>query len=939
MMQELDLSWKKGVSLTLLIALTLSLIWTAPYASAEETVSSAETTESPSESKDETVTEEASGDNPQETALEEENQPDDEPVDDSSSQESNESANEENEEASMVALSTAEIEAGAASTEENRTNTNDFETNSSPEEGSQESSNSPEDEVESAGGTGNSSGGSSPDADNEEEVMQITNSSGTDEVMQTTLATSTETTPITVANTVINSITTALAATTTTIGTATSSATSTPVTIQSGEAIALANIINIVNSNFINSDGVVFFSNFFDAITEALDLRKLYDSLSNFGCSLTDCDNDSTTVNLSNNASIENFLLLQAMTGGNLISGAQNGVINTGNAYAGLNLVNVANMNFIDSNYLLVTLNAFNDVNNDIIFPSTDLLLSSLAYSPRSAQINVNNNATVNNNVNIDADSGGNVLETANGGSITTGATGATSNVFNQINTSLIGGQNITILFRIHGDWVGEVFGAPDDLLWYQSPDGSIILFDSNSGTSGSQNAGALNLNAANYASINNHVNVVALTGENQITGTETGLISTGNAYAGANIVNLANGNVVGRNWVLAIVNIFGDFKGNIAFGRPDLWVGEMVDAPSKVKNGSVLKYKFTVINNGDSPATQVTLEDQYASEFLTIKNASMPFTVTTDGKLRFNIGKIPRGGAVEISYEAEVTGTTPGQELTNVVRVKGRETDNNIQDNTDTATVETSGRGGSNSKPKKREMAREVREVPLLMGVAETGMDILRVKRVFKNFPLTVAYPSMRQVVVLYNPTQSTIPAVKFEDILHDPDGNPVQTEVWDLGDVLPGEEIELGYTLTFKSTAAPGAYKLYSKITTGTGARDTHENGTVWFTTGLLPEELPSFLNEIELLAPRLTSVPIYFASSLTDMNAKTYENLFYQFDEGGILLPALSSHSMSTATRQQNTFGELSGWLNKLYLYLSSLVAKVVPAIAYAWGNTQD
>ena len=44
---------------------------------------------------------------------------------------------------------------------------------------------------------------------------------------------------------------------------------------------------------------------------------------------------------------------------------------------------------------------------------------------------------------------------------------------------------------------------------------------------------------------INNNVSVIALTGNNRVTDANTALISTGNAYAGANIVNVANSNVI----------------------------------------------------------------------------------------------------------------------------------------------------------------------------------------------------------------------------------------------------------------------------------------------------------------------------------------------------------------------------------------------------------
>src|SRR5690606_13875134 len=123
---------------------------------------------------------------------------------------------------------------------------------------------------------------------------------------------------------------------------------------------------------------------------------------------------------------------------------------------------------------------------------------------------------------------------------------------------------------------------------WMDDGEGGIYIFD-NQGGGGT--GGNTNISATNTASITNNVDVVALTGENAISGSETALICTGTAYAGANIMNVANATVVGRNWMLAIINILGDFNGNIAFGRPDLWIGGQANVPNAIKNGNEIEY------------------------------------------------------------------------------------------------------------------------------------------------------------------------------------------------------------------------------------------------------------------------------------------------------------------------------------------------------------
>lgn len=722
---------------------------------------------------------------------------------------------------------------------------------------------------------------------------------------------------------------TSSAAMSTTMSEPTASTSTSGVTIESGTAVAMANVLNIVNTNFVNSDGVVFFSNFLDAIVEALDLRALYASIADASCSLISCDDASTTVQVSNAVLLQNLISLQAQSGQNTIEGGSSGTINTGDAYAGLNLVNIANMNFVDSNYLLVTMNAFSDVNNDIIFPSADALLANLAASPSDASIALQNTGSVSNDVVVDASSGSNTLETEQGGSISTGSSGATSNVFNQLNASLVGGQQIMILLRVHGDWVGEVFGAPDDLLWYENPDGGVMLLDGGSGA-GTTGGGSLAVNGTNDASIENDVQVVALTGENRITGTETGLISTGNAYAGANIVNMANGNVIGRNWVLAIINIFGDFKGNIAFGRPDLWVGEVIEAPKKIRNGSTLNVALTVMNNGDSPATNVVLEDDFEEDHLQITDSSVPYERTSNGKRRFNLGKIPPGGAVEVTYEASVFGTKPGQELVSTSQVVSRETDNNLTDNTETASVRTYRSSGGSGFRVRRLPGEAITAETASLATTTTAGARLEVKRVFKTFSLTTDFPSMRQVVMLRNPTNQTISGVTFKDIMTTSDGVVTNEEVWDLGDILPHESIELGYTLTFAPAASPGTYQLHSQVRTAVGGEDTHTNGTVVLQEGTVPLAAaipPQTMGQVAGLVAQTVD-----AQTLDRATPKWFGSGFFNLQNIGDVLTTLPGrHFVSTSPNQYGAFTAWwSDWFGRLSAYLSSLFA---PAVAEA------
>ena len=583
--------------------------------------------------------------------------------------------------------------------------------------------------------------------------------------------------------------------------------------IVSGEAVALANILNLVNVNFVNSEGVILFSNFFEQVMGSLDLRDGLSPLFDGYCISSACEGDGVRVNIANDAEIHNTVVIQANSGGNEIEGGEDASIETGDAYAGLNLVNIANTNFVDSEYLLVTMNAFEGVNGDIVFPSlTDFFarIADGASSPSS--IDIENSGEIENDVDVHADSGGNTAEADGEASVVTGDAHGSSNVFNELNATLAGDRSVSILFRVHGSWAGEVFGAPEGLSWTRTADGDIHLFDTGGSEAGT---GGVELEGENHALIHNDVSVVALTGDNLIAGSETALISTGDAYAGANIVNVANANVVGRNWILAVINIFGDFNGNIAFGRPDLWVGEQVALPSSVDNGGELTYTFTVINNGDSPATEIRLADRYDAAHLEVLDSSAAYAVEGE-EIVWDLPDLAPGQATEVAFRARIRDTSPGTDITNVVTVTGRETDNNPEDNTDTATVTTDRRsGGSTRDDREEEEQQAVENVTFA------------IDRLTPFVTVSSAREEVRQELVIRNTSGETAIDVTLHDVLYGPSGAVLRDEIWELGDLHPYEEVAIGYQMAFAESAAPGTYMLETRIAGPGGSLSTGMNG----------------------------------------------------------------------------------------------------------------
>ena len=579
--------------------------------------------------------------------------------------------------------------------------------------------------------------------------------------------------------------------------------------IYTGESVALANILNIINTNFINSTGVVYFSNFFDYVRETLDFRSLLGTSTPF---LSGNGND-LNVRVSNNASIENDILVSALSGGNTIENASSSLIQTGNSYAGLNLINLANNNIIDSEYLLVTLNAFKDVDGDLVFPSLDKFIASLKGGAGSvSEAHIDNEAEVENMTDVSASSGDNTINDTNSSNITSGNSKSVVNVFNKINSTDISGTQFSILLRVQGEWAGEVFGAPEGVSWGTDFNGNIVLFENDDSGSGN---GSITFNSENKAKISNNVSVMALTGDNHISNAEEGEIKTGDAFAAANIMNVANNNIVGKNWIMAIVNIFGDFKGNIAFGRPDLWVGETIEVPDKVVQGSKLNYKFSIINNGDSRATNVTLKDFFDTSKIKVTDSSHEYEILEDGSVLWHLEALPAGGATEVSLTAEVITDDEGNTIENEVKVASRETDNNLEDNTDTASVTTY---KNTKRPKivkadEKEIERKQALLPI-ENVLPEPKAILEIRRTSPYVVLAEGESEIEESLNLKNTTNATARSVIFHDVLRDSSGNLIKDEVWDLGDIAPYEEIIITYKVSFSPFATAGTYSLSTLI-----------------------------------------------------------------------------------------------------------------------------
>lgn len=610
-------------------------------------------------------------------------------------------------------------------------------------------------------------------------------------------------------------------------------------TVATGDAVSLANVLNILNTNLVNSTGSIILSNLPDGQNSSVDFRPI--GTATTACTLVSCSGiSSMTTHIEADASIDNAIAVVATSGDNLIDTASHAVITSGNTIAGLNLVNVANTNFIDSNYFLLSLNSFNTVNGDIVLPSLSNFFSHPYIMSDGSSITTNQTATIANNLAVDAVAGNNTASSSLSSLISSGDAVSSTNVYNNVGSMLVGGGSVSVLLKVSGAWIGQLFGAPDGNIF--DTNGATHTLHIDQGTPmTSSSAMTRDITSSSTATINNDINILSLSGSNTTHDTDTSVIQTGTARASANLINIANTNVIGRNWILAIINIFGDFNGNISFGKPDLWLGEQVTASAPfIENGSGVTYKLTLINKGDSNASGINLSSTYDAAHLDITSSSVPYTETSAGTVTFAIGTLTPNEAREITFHATIKNTAAGTDISNTSKATLTESDANYADNTDTATLTTSVQGGGGGT---FTLPAADSTIPGNIVITNTSPLTVLVQRTTPVETIIGIGTKNEETILIRNLTDNPIKSSTFEDVLYNKDGNEVRRETFDLGDLLPHEEVTVAYDVTFGALAQSGTYTLSSELYYSPSKKRTFtSNGYIYYTAMQNTSPVPS-------------------------------------------------------------------------------------------------
>ena len=571
--------------------------------------------------------------------------------------------------------------------------------------------------------------------------------------------------------------------------------------IESGDAVASTDVLNQVNTNEVDSQGeIVLVSGSFG--DSSLDLREFDVATATPNQSSSTCSNclASTTLENQNTATITNEILVKAETGGNTASSSGSN-ITTGDALSAANVVNAVNTNIVDSNYMLLVFNNLGDWSGDFVLPNGDFfndflsLFGSDCNCKKSEDISNDSNANVLNNVDVSSNSG----ENQAGADIDTGDALANSNVQNLVNTNIYKNSSFYLLIKVFGDWSGNIFNLPDNIALQNTKEG-IVLYNKNQNPPLDENNfsdtdSILKISNNNFSEIENSVKVEANTGDN-LTG-ESGLIQTGNAYAAANVVNVVNTNIISSNWMMALVNVLGDWSGNISFGQPDLWVGTVANIDGKAEAGSNVFFTTTVKNRGDARASDINVLTR-------LKTSHFSFMPEEKS---FNIHKIESllpGESAEISFYGHIDLYANGDEILIESHASSLETDANIKDNRDKLSFVATYNPGAINLPQK--------------SFSNSYPDISLSKT--HTMPNSIIIDGVEMVpqgekvdfkIVVKNEGGDAYEGVLYDELVAE-NGRVLNSQSWELGKILANEEITVSYTMDFNEDVPAGAYVNYA-------------------------------------------------------------------------------------------------------------------------------
>lgn len=367
-------------------------------------------------------------------------------------------------------------------------------------------------------------------------------------------------------------------------------------TVQTGDANIAANVVNFLNTTILSSDWWMGMINIFGDWTGNLLLPSLGTNSSGSSPSgdwsaindttgansLNDAiinSNNETDVNITNDATIYNNILVNGNTGENQANGnTGNGEVATGDVDLWANVVNVANTTVFGDKWWMVLVNTL-DGWAGVLIGAPD---GSVTYQPfnsaaatneqtgsgsdnqaiidssNETSLEINNDGRVTNNLVLDANTGYNEANYNTGsGQIATGDANIMANMVNFVNSVFNVDKWMLGVVNVFGRWDGTIqfgMGGTDADRSASAAAGSIITAANDTTGAGSDNNASVDINNRtnitidNKADINKEVDLWLNTGNNEADyNTGSAKITTGNIRAKLREIDIVNQVIIAK--------------------------------------------------------------------------------------------------------------------------------------------------------------------------------------------------------------------------------------------------------------------------------------------------------------------------------------------------------------------------------------------------------
>lgn len=433
-------------------------------------------------------------------------------------------------------------------------------------------------------------------------------------------------------------------------------------TAVTGDSVAASNSVTTVNINSVNSNVITAIQNILTADSPDVNLyQALIDAINSNPNAIP-----AGTITVNQNGAVCNETTAISSTGGNVQEASGSATLSTGNSAAVSNSITIANLNLVGSNAIFAIINIFGEYGGNIILPNGfNIPQTASPY----VSLNVEQNASVSSETTAISSTGNNSQISSNA-QMLTGSSQAGSNSVTAANISSINQYWGYLIINNAGNWTGALlnWASPGSVQTLSQGSFNLPGIWNQSSTAGS---GQTDINVEQNAIVSSNTSSVSSTGGNsQVSGISD--LVTGNSNSYANSFTLANINSIGGGLFFGIVNILGDFSGNIVSAYPKLEV-TVTDNQDKVLPGGTENYSITVKNAGFGIAHGVGLNFNWPD-----------FIDHSDQISAWSLGDLMPGASQTFSVSGHIFGSVqPGTELLASATAETPDTQESVTGNT----------------------------------------------------------------------------------------------------------------------------------------------------------------------------------------------------------------------------------------------------------------